>query len=428
METLGLWLTLFFVFILLAISALFSGAETALTAASKSRIHALSKTGNRRALIVSKLISDLEGLIGAILLGNNLVNILATSLATSVLIILFGDTGVVYATLAMTALIVIFAEVLPKTYAISNPDRAALIAAPVLRVLVLILAPITGAIQFIVRTTLKLFNISTQDEHVLSAHEELRGAIDLHHHEGGVVKRDRDMLGGILDLQELEVSEIMVHRKSMGMIDAGQANETIVQQVLASPHTRIPLWKDDPDNIVGVVHAKDLLRAVAAAQGKFDSIDVMSIITKPWFVPETTAVRAQLNAFLRKKSHFALVVDEYGALMGLLTLEDILEEIVGDIADEHDLAVPSMRSHADGSISVDGAVTIRDLNRSLDWDLPDSEATTIAGLVIHEAQTIPDVGQKFTFHGVRFEIVSRQRNQITALKITHLRERTRAIQ
>lgn len=425
METLGLWLTLLFVFILLAISALFSGSETALTAASKARIHALSKTGNKRALIVAKLIGDLEGLIGAILLGNNLVNILATSLATSVLIILFGDTGVIYATVAMTALIVIFAEVLPKTYAISNPDRAALIAAPVLRVLVFILAPITGAIQFIVRTTLKLFNISTANEHVLSAHEELRGAIDLHHHEGGVIKRDKDMLGGILDLQELEVSEIMVHRKSMGMIDAGQTNETIVQQVLASPHTRIPLWKDDPDNIVGVIHAKDLLRAVAAAQGNFESIDVMSIITKPWFVPETTAVRAQLNAFLRKKSHFALVVDEYGALMGLLTLEDILEEIVGDIAEEHDIEVPSIRSHGDGSVSVEGAVTIRDLNRALDWNLPDGEATTIAGLVIHEAQTIPDVGQKFTFHGVRFEILRRQRNQITALKITHLRERTR---
>ena len=426
MEMLGLWLTLFFVLALLAISALFSGSETALTAASKARMHALSKAGNKRALIVSKLISDLEGLIGAILLGNNLVNILASSLATSVLIILFGDVGVVYATLAMTALIVIFAEVLPKTYAISNPDRVALNAAPVLRVLVLVLAPITGAIQFIVRTTLKLFNISIENTQVLSAHEELRGAIDLHHHEGGVVKRDRDMLGGILDLQELEVSEIMVHRKSMGMIDAGQANETIVQQVLDSPHTRIPLWKDDPDNIVGVVHAKDLLRAVAAAQGKFDSIDIMSIANKPWFVPETTAVRAQLNAFLRQKSHFALVVDEYGALMGLLTLEDILEEIVGDIADEHDVAVPSMRSHADGSISVDGAVTIRDLNRALDWALPDGEATTIAGLVIHEAQTIPEVGQKFTFHGVRFEILSRQRNQITALKIIHLKERTRA--
>lgn len=427
METLGLWLTLFFVFILLAISALFSGSETALTAASKSRIHALSKAGNKQARTVSNLINDLEGLIGAILLGNNMVNILATSLATSVLIILFGDTGVVYATLVMTALIVVFAEVLPKTYAISNPDRVALIAGPLLRVLVMILAPITGAIQFIVRTTLKLFNISTENELVLSAHEELRGAIDLHHHEGGVVKRDRDMLGGILDLQELEVSEIMVHRKNMGMIDASQANETIVQQVLASPHTRIPLWKDDPDNIVGVVHAKDLLRALAAAEGRFGAIDVMSIANKPWFVPETTAVRAQLNAFLRKKSHFALVVDEYGALMGLVTLEDILEEIVGDIADEHDLDVPSMRSHADGSISVDGAVTIRDLNRSLDWNLPDSEATTIAGLVIHEAQTIPDIGQKFTFHGVRFEILRRQRNQITAVKITHLRERTRAI-
>jgi Mg2+/Co2+ transporter CorB len=422
MMSLGLSVILGAILLLLLFSAFFSGSETALTATSRARMHRLAEDGNKRARTVLAITEDRERLIGAVLLGNNLVNILASALATSLFLALFGDAGVVYATLVMTAVVLVFAEVAPKTFAITNTDRVALAVAPVLRVVTILFGPVTAAVQFIVRHSLRLFGINiTDNQQVLSAHEELRGAINLHHHEGSVVKIDRDMLGGILDLRDLEVSDIMVHRKNIAMIDASQANSEIIAQVLASPHTRFPLWLDDPENIVGVLHAKDLLRALAGAGWKADGINVLAIATKPWFVPDTTTLQDQLNAFLRRKTHFALVVDEYGALMGLITLEDILEEIVGDIRDEHDVEVAGVRMQPDGSVVVNGSVPIRDLNRAFEWSLPDDEATTVAGLVIHEARTIPEVGQVFTFHGFRFEILRRQRNQLAQLRVSPVR-------
>lgn len=422
MVSLGLGVILGAIVLLLLFSGFFSGSETALTAASRARMHRLAEEGDKRARIVLRLTEDRERLIGAILLGNNLVNILASALATSLFLALFGDAGVVYATLVMTAVVLIFAEVAPKTFAITNTDRVALAVSQPLRIIIFLFGPVTAAVQFIVRHTFRIFGLDVDDQQqVLSAHEELRGAINLHHHEGGVVKIDRDMLGGILDLRDLEVSDIMVHRKNIAMIDASQTNAEIVSQVLGSPHTRIPLWRDEQENIIGVLHAKDLLRALAGAGWNPDAVNILEVATKPWFVPDTTTLQDQLNAFLRRKTHFALVVDEYGALMGLITLEDILEEIVGEISDEHDIDVAGVRVQPDGSVVVNGSVPIRDLNRALDWSLPDDEATTIAGLVIHEARTIPEVGQAFTFHGFRFEITRRQRNQIAQMRVTPAR-------
>ncbi|MES1990078.1 MAG: HlyC/CorC family transporter [Pseudomonadota bacterium] len=427
MNSIGLDLTIAAVIALLVMSAFFSGSETALTAASRARMNRLATEKNKRAALVLHLTENLERLIGTLLLGNSLVNILASALATSVFLTLFGDAGVLYATLTMTALVVIFAEVMPKTYAITNTDRFALAVAPLVRVVVWLFSPVTNAVQFIVRIVLRVFGIDVSEiVHVLSPHEEIRGAINLHHSEGGVVKRDRDMLGGILDLQELDVSDIMVHRKNMTMVDASAPNEVIVAEVLAAQHTRLPIWKDDPENIVGVLHSKDLLRAVAGAGWKPDAIKILDVASEPWFIPDTTTLQAQLNAFLRRKAHFALVVDEYGGLMGLITLEDILEEIVGDISDEHDIDRSRIRIQADGSVIVAGLVPIRDLNRALDWSLPDDEATTIAGLVIHEARAIPEVGQAFNFHGGKFEILRRQRNQLAVLRITPNRTRPAA--
>jgi len=407
---------------LLILSAFFSGSETALTAVSRARVHQLEKQGNRRARTVAALISKRETLIGAILLGNNLVNILASALATALFVKLFGDTGVVYATLVMTSLVLIFSEVLPKTYAIVNTDRSALAVAPAIRAIVAVLGPITATVQFIVRRTLRLFGVNIDEgAEVLSAYDELRGAIDLHHSEGGVVKHDRDMLGGVLDLSELEVSDVMVHRTNMESIDADTPPADIIEQVLASGYSRLPVWKDDQDNIIGILNAKDLLRAMSAAKGAVDKLDIASLITPPWFVPDTTNLPDQLNAFLKRKSHFTLAVDEYGEVMGLVTLEDILEEIVGEIADEHDAPATGVRPQADGTILVDGTVAIRDINRMMDWELPDEEATTIAGLVIHEAQMIPDVGQAFTFYGHTFEVLRRRRNQVTSIRISSTR-------
>jgi Mg2+/Co2+ transporter CorB len=321
----------------------------------------------------------------------------------------------------MTVLVVLFAEVLPKTYAIVNADHMALAVAPVLRFVVAVLAPVTAAMQFLVRQTLRLFGISVSpDTEVLSAHEEIRGAIELHHKEGGVVKLDRDMLGGVLDLRELTVSDIMVHRTNMDAIDVDLPTGEIVDAALKSPHTRLPLWRGEREEIVGVLHAKMLLRALRESKGDLSKIDIMSLATPPWFVPDTTTLKDQLNAFLKRKAHFTIVVDEYGEVMGLLTLEDIIEEIVGDITDETDIAAALAKPQPDGSLIVDGLVPIRDVNRLMDWDLPEEEATTVAGLVIHEAQTIPNPGQAFTFHDFRFEVLRRHRNRITSLRVTPL--------
>ena len=421
----GLWLTGGFIVILLILSAFLSGSETALTATSRARMLRMQQEGSRRAGWVAYLLDQHERLLGAILLGNNLVNILASVLATSVFLRLFGETGVVYATLMMTLLVVVFAEVLPKTYAIQTPDQTALRASGLLRILVGVLAPFTKLLQLISRTILRAAGFTGASAgSLLPAHEELRGAIDLHHKEGGVRKRDRDMLGGILDLGDTHVDEVMVHRKSMLMVDADLTPAEIVKQVLDSPYTRIPLWSGEPENIIGVLHAKDLLRALAASNGGSETLDIRQLAAAPWFVPETTLLIEQLNAFRTRKAHFALVVDEYGALMGLVTMEDILEEIVGHIDDEHDEPDRLIRRLPDGSLEVTGTLSIRDLNREMGWTLPDTEATSIAGLIIHEARAIPEEGQTFVFHGLRFHILSRLRNQILQININQVADPT----
>lgn len=412
------WLTLISILLLIGFSAFFSGSETALTAASRSRMHTLEANGDERAGLVSRLIERRDRLIGALLIGNNLVNILASSLATSLFLGLLGQSGVAIATIVMTVLLVIFSEVLPKSWAISAPDRFAITVAPVVRLFVAVAGPLSSAVNAIVRFILSLFGVNlSREESMLTAHEELRGALDLLHREGSVIKADRDRLGGLLDLEELEVSDVMKHRTVMRAINADDPPEVIVRTVLESPFTRMPLWRGSTENIIGIVHAKDLLRALAEPNMEPRDLDIGKIAQKPWFVPDTTSLKDQLNAFLRRKIHFAVVVDEYGEVQGIVTLEDILEEIVGDIADEHDLEIQGVRQEADGSIVVDGSVPIRDLNRALDWRLPDEEATTIAGLVIHESKLIPQERQTFTFHGKRFIIMKREKNRITKLRI-----------
>lgn len=415
---LAYWPQILSIAALVLFSAFFSGSETALTAASRSRMHTLEANGEVRAAVVNGLIGRRDRLIGALLIGNNLANILSSSIATSLFLGVFGDSGVALATLAMTVILVIFAEVLPKSWAISAPDRFALNVAPWVKIFVAVVGPLSSFVNGIVRRILALFGVNLSREvSMLSAHDELRGAVDFLHREGSVVKADRDRLGGVLDLGELELSDIMVHRTSMRGINADDAPEVIVRNMLESPYTRMPLWRGTTDNIIGVVHAKDLLRALAEPNVEPENLDVVKISQKPWFVPDSTNLEDQLNAFLRRKQHFAVVVDEYGEVQGIVTLEDILEEIVGDIADEHDLDISGVRQEADGSIVVDGVVPIRDLNRALDWNLPDEEATTIAGLVIHESMTIPEERQAFTFYGKRFIVMKREKNRITKIRI-----------
>src|SRR6478735_4146163 len=415
------WLSILVIVLCLLLSFFFAGSETALMAFSRARMLRLEKKGNRNAGIVNRLLDSRERLIGALLLGNNAVNIAASSLATSLFLLWFGDVGVLYATIAMTVLVVVFAEVLPKTVAINDADRIALLAAKPIQWVVRLLGPVLTAIEALVRSILRVtgWNVD-EDKPVLSAHEELRGTVDLLHQEGGVEKLDRDMFGGLLDLRDLTVSDVMIHRTEMITIDAGEPPEEVVKAVLAAPVTRVPLWRDTAENIIGILHAKDLLRAIQAADGDLSKINIAELALPPWFVPDIRPLSEQLKAFRRRKTHFALVVDEYGEVMGLVTLEDLLEEIVGDITDEHDVVVTGAKPQPDGSVNVDGGVPIRDLNRAMEWNLPDDEATTVAGLVIHEARSIPEPGQTFTFHGFRFRVLRRERNRITALRITPL--------
>ena len=407
------------ILVLLLLSAFFSGSETALTAASEARLHQLSLRGMRRARTVLHLRQQNETLIGAILIGNNITNIGASALATSVLISLFGEAGVAYAMLGMTVLVVVFAEVLPKTYAINNADRAALAVAPVIQVVVWVLKPFSLAVRLIVRGALRIFGVRiSADLGHEEREEELRGLIELHRGPGPEVSEERAMLRSILDLAEVSVDEIMTHRRNVTMIDADLPVEKILDEVMESPFTRIPLFREDQDEIIGVLHVKALVRAIRNHEdGDMTGLDIEKVASPPWFIPESSNLLDQLQAFRARREHFAVVVDEYGALQGVVTLEDILEEIVGDIDDEHDISVSGVHPQADGSHLVDGSATLRDLNREFDWNLPDEDASTIAGLILHEARVIPNVGQEFRFHGFRFKILRRHRNQVTQLRV-----------
>lgn len=423
------WIVSGSIVLLLVLSAFFSGSETALTAASRGKLKTRAERGEKGAERALAITEDSERLIGSVLLGNNLVNILAASLATALFTRVLGESGVALATLVMTFLVLIFAEVLPKTYAISNAETAASHVARPIGILVAVLAPVVSFVRGIVRGLLWMFGVRIDpDSRILSVREEIVGALHLGHSEGVVEKEDRDRILGALDLGDRTVEEIMLHRSSIEMIDADLPPQEILEICLHSAHTRLPIFRSEQENIIGVLHAKDLLRAMYGrfsgsepGSDPFEGFDVMQVAMEPYFVPETTTLDEQMRQFLRRSTHFALVVDEYGALEGLITLEDILEEIVGEITDEFDIDEdhPLRRTEA-GDVLVDGAMTIRDLNRATDWNLPDDEANTIAGLVIHEAQTIPIKGQVFSFHGFRFEILDRRENRITRLKIRRL--------
>lgn len=422
------WITCGAILFLLILSAFFSGSETALTAASRGKLKSQAEKGSRGAERALQVTEDSERLIGSVLLGNNLVNILATALATALFTRIWGESGVALATLVMTLLVLIFAEVLPKTYAITNAEAAASRVAAPIRLFVTVFGPAVAFIRMLVRGVLLVFGVKIDPEsRIMAMREEIAGALQLGHSEGVVEKDDRDRILGALDLADRTVEEIMLHRSEIETVDVELPPQEILEKCLNSPHTRLPIYQGEQENIIGVLHAKDLLRTVYArfssggVQDPFEGFDIMSVAMKPYFVPETTPLDEQMRQFLKRHTHFALVVDEYGALEGLITLEDILEEIVGEITDEFDTDEDNpIRRTASGDILIDGVMTIRDLNRAMEWNLPDDEAITVAGLVIHEAQSIPIKGQVFSFHGFRFEILERKENRITRLKIRQL--------
>lgn len=411
--------SLFIILIFVLIAALGSASEASVLAASRVRLHHLAKKGNRKAAAILDLQTRIGEFISSIILLNTWAITIVTAVSTNIFTHFLGPTGTFYAVLVIGALITIYAEVLPKMYVYRDPDRIALGFAPFFKLILILMSPLTKGINWIAQASLQLFGLKTKHDTAKgTSGEELRGAIDLHTGSSGEVEYERAMLRSILDLTTVEVTEVMRHRKTMYMINISDPKATIIDQVLKSPYTRIPLWKDNPDNIVGMIHGKDLLRALQLCKGNLEAVNLDTIITSPWFVPETTTLFSQLAAFRKRREHFALVIDEYGDLLGMITLEDVLEEIVGEIVDEHDVEIPGIRISPDGTYVVEGTITLRDLNRLYGWDLPDEHASTLAGLVLHETREIPEVGQSFMIHGFRIDILRRHRHQLVQLRLT----------
>jgi len=323
---------------------------------------------------------------------------------------LFGDKGIIYATLIMTTLIFIFSEVLPKTYAIRESEKLILYASPIIKIFIIILSPINFLVQNLVSSILNITNKETKNN---DWKQNLRGAILLANNKGDVRKPDRIMLESILDLHEVKVSEIMTHRKNIEGINVSEHIDIIIDLALKSRFTRLPLWKDNADNIIGTLHIKDLLRA----RNTNTNLQINEIMQKPQFISENTSLSEQLNNFKKETIQMAFVIDEYGDLQGLISLEDILEEIVGEIFDEFDKQIAGPEILSDKSVVVDGAMTIRDLNRSMDWKLPDEEASTIAGLIIDVAQKLPSINETIKIDKFHFTVLERQRTRITKINI-----------
>lgn len=414
----GIFVSLVGIFILLLLGAFFSAAETSLTGASKARMFAREKEGSKRAALVNKIRKRKDQMIGAMLLGNNFVNTLGAALATGILIKMSGEVGIFYATAIMTIMILIFAEVLPKTYAVHHAEKFALRYAYVIQFFIRLFYPITQTVGWLVRMALKFFDVDITKATAGSQDELLRGVIDMHYGSDYETKNQRVMLRSILDLFEVTVEDIMIPRQKVFMIDGDLPVREIVDEVLKSAYSRLPVWKDRQDNIIGVIQVRLLLKALSDSSGDLSRVDIKEAMLEPWFIPETTNLHDQLQAFRERKEHFATVVDEYGTFMGVVTLEDILEEIVGEIDDEVDENVPGVKRGKGGSFLVDGSVTIRELNREFEWRLPDEHYSTVAGLILHESETIPDIGQKFLFHGMKFEVLNRDRHRLTRLRIT----------
>lgn len=408
---------------LIIISGFFSGSETSLTSASKPRMHALAKSGDKKAKLFTKIFNDKEMLIGTILFANNLVNVLASAIATKILIEITNDDGIVYATIIMTLMILIFGELIPKTIALSNSDKFALKIAPFMRIIIIILYPLTKFLNILVTLILKIFGIDykkiNKEELSENREEELRGAIDLHG-EHPSTGDEKEMLKSILDLDDITVGSIMISRKDIFSLPSTYSLDELLLRLKDSPHSRIPIWEKNPENIIGILHVRKLIGLKLTDPKSFN---IFSYCQKPWFIPESTKLDIQLMEFKKRKEHFSIVVDEYGEFLGIITLEDIIEEIVGDIDDELDVLkvskeVKGIKKLSKSSYLVKGTVNIRDLNKELNINLPLNEASTIAGLVLYESRIIPKKGQVFSFFNLRFEILSKKNNQLIVIKIT----------
>ena len=421
-------------FLLLAANAFYVAAEFALVKARGFRVNAMAEQNRFGARLVQKMLANIEAYLACCQLGITMASLglgwvgepTVSALLHPILVPLgmpepaLHFTSFMVGFLVFSSLHIVVGEQVPKTLAIREPIPVSQWIAYPLHVSFLVLYPLNWLLNAASRWILRMLGVKESSQHEILTDVEIEGLVEQSAEHGQMEVGQAEYIHNVFRFAELAVSDVMVHRTEMVTVNADESPQEIVDAVLKSEFTRIPLWREKPENIVGILHAKDLLRAIQNADGDPGKVDILAIALPPWFVPDIRPISEQLKAFRRRKTHFALVVDEYGEVMGLVTLEDLLEEIVGDISDEHDVPVPGVRPQPDGSVNVDGAVPIRDLNRAMDWSLPDEEATTVAGLVIHEARSIPDVGQSFTFHGFRFNVLRKTRNRITALRITPL--------
>jgi CBS domain containing-hemolysin-like protein len=433
----GTFANLLIALFLLAANAFFVAAEFALVKARGFRVNALAEENVFGARLVQKMLGNIEAYLACCQLGITMASLglgwvgepTVAALLHPVLVPLGMSEPALHFTsflvgfLVFSSLHIVVGEQVPKTLAIREPVPVSLWIAYPLQICFIIFYPLNWLLNSSSRSILRLLGIRESSQHEILSDLEIEGLVEQSAEHGKMELGQAEYIHNVFRFGELQVSDVMVHRTEMVTVNADDEPQAIVDAVLKAEYTRIPLWRDKPENIIGILHAKDLLRAIQSADGDLDKVDILAIALPPWFVPDIRPISEQLKAFRRRKTHFALVVDEYGEVMGLVTLEDVLEEIVGDISDEHDIPVPGVRPQPDGSVNVDGAVPIRDLNRAMDWNLPDEEATTVAGLVIHEARSIPDVGQSFTFHGFRFNVLRKSRNRITALRITPLQRK-----
>lgn len=401
---------------LLTFGAMMAGGETSITAATPGKLHKLKSDGNKRAGTVLKIIKAKDKVISTLLIGNSISNTLCTTLATSLFIEMLGDdTGTIVSSIVMSFVIIVFSEVVPKAIAVAKPEKIALLVAPTIVIFLMIFKPLNVLLAYIVKLFCRLFHIDLKPE--LSGEDEVRGVIEHHMHEGNVIKDDRDMLGAILDIRNMVIEDIMIHRKHIVAMDIDTPPEKLFKAALACNHTRIPIWEGSQDNIIGILHIRDLIRKVHAGKEPLKDVNMRLLLKPPIFVSNNALVTHQLKTFREGQSHLACVVDEYGDLQGIVTLEDILEEVVGPIYDEHDHSKNKIIKQAEGEYVIDGSVSIRDLNRELEWDLPETEATTIAGFMIHEMKRIPSQGEFIIVDDLKIVVKKKTQNQIRSLKV-----------
>ena len=421
MDDIHLSLLFGILFLMIVLSAFFSSAETSMMTINRYRLLHMAKDKHRGAILVSRLLSRPDRLLGLILFGNNLVNISAASVATVITLKLVGEEGILPASLVLTGVILVFGEVAPKTVAALHPERIAFPFAYILQPLSYLLYPFVWVINKLANGLLRLFGINTgapSGDGSLTI-DELRTVV----REAGnmIPMRHRRMLISILDLENVTVEDIMVHRSEIVGIDIDDPPAEIIGLLRDSQHTRLPVYQENIDNIIGMLHVRHILR-VLSDKDIFTTEDLKRVTVEPYFVPLNTQLHIQLRNFQKQKIRVGLVVDEYGSVQGLVTMEDILEEIVGEFTTDLQTYDQDIHPQEDGSFIIDGAATLRDINKQLKWELPTDGAKTLNGLILEYMERIPDPGTSLRIGNFAMEVTQAADNAVKTVRITPLRK------